>query len=88
MKRYEVDYGPLPEGHKDAAFSTIEEAIEYADRCASYTGYDIKILDRTDDTYVFMRKWWKSKDGIELNEDPIDFGDEGYYGDWQDEAYI
>lgn len=69
----------------DTSFNTVEDAVEYADKCASYSGDDIEIFDNLYGVTILKRKWWRSREGIELNDDPIDFGCEGYYGDWQDE---
>lgn len=87
MKRYEVDYGLTLKDRERINFDDLDEAKEYADRNAEHTGYDIMICDNYSASLVCVRKWWSSNEGIELNENPISFGNWGYYSDWQYEGF-
>jgi hypothetical protein len=59
-----------------------------ADEGASYTQRSITIEctaedDDEDVTIICMRPWIGCTSGIEDQDDPIDFGNFGYYADWQ-----
>ena len=59
------------------------DAKNEADESACYTCEPITITD-SDGKTVSRRSWWGCTDGIEDCEYPIQFGDFGYYGDWED----
>lgn len=66
-----------------ARANTIEEAKRIADAEAAYTQEPITIEDESGDE-IARRHWW----GVEYDEnvapceDPICFGNYGYYDDW------
>lgn len=62
---------------------TLEEAKAYADKHACYTQQDIDIYDESD-KHICLRGWSGCLSDLEDQEDPIQFGDFGYYGDWTD----
>lgn len=69
-------------GNETAA--DLDEAKRIADENAAYTQEAITIHDETGDE-VARRNWWGVKYDPENDpdtEDPICFGDYGYYGDW------
>lgn len=63
---------------------TLERAKELADEGAEYTQKSISIYD-DDDNEVARRSWYGCTSGIEDCEDPIQFGDYGFYDDWSGE---
>ena len=77
---YYVRFGT---GAGDFETATLEEAMEAADAAACYTQNDIVIEDGCE-REIARRVWY----GVEFDEDehddddPICFGDSGYYGDW------
>lgn len=79
--RYYINYNT---GIGNEWADTLEEAKAIADDGAAYTQRDITIEDE-DDNEVLRRPWW----GVGYDEDessdddPICFGDFGYFGDWQ-----
>ena len=79
---YFVDFG-TGAGNKYA--DTLEEAKMLADKCAAYTQKDIRIVDRSTGEAVAVRRWYGVKyDPDEAEQDdPIEFGDSGFYGDWE-----
>ena len=70
-------YDEFGYGHK-----TVEEAQKDADFYAAYTGKDI-YLYAADKTYI--RRWYGTPEGWENCEDPIRFGNFGFYGDWEEQ---
>lgn len=72
-------------GAGDKAAKTLEEAKRLADEGAAYTQQPIVIEDE-DGREVARRPWW----GVPYDEDeapeddPIVFGDFGYFGSWID----
>lgn len=69
-------YDEFGDGHK-----TTEEALKDADFYAAYTQRDIRLY-AADKTYI--RRWYGCLSGIELAENPIRFGNFGFYGDWEE----
>lgn len=63
---------------------TLEEAKEIADAGACYTQQPITIEDE-DDNEICRRPWWGSQynEDEAWEDDPICFGEFGYFGDWQ-----
>lgn len=66
-------------------YKTLEEAVKDAEHYAAYTQEDI-IIYTPDSRYI--RSWWGCLSGIELAEDPIRFGNFGFYGDWEEKPYM
>lgn len=60
---------------------TLQDAMRTADEGASYTQCNIDIEDE-DGNIVAQRQWCGCTTDIELCDNPIDFGDFGFYGDW------
>ena len=81
---YRVDYN-TGEGN-GYGIESIEDAKQYADEGAEYTQEKICIYDEDTDELVSVRQWvgLPLDDGLGLVEDPICFGDFGYYDDWED----
>jgi hypothetical protein len=61
---------------------TLQEAMEKADNGAAYTQQNI-IIEDENGNWVAKRSWWGCLTGIEECENPIQFGDFGFYGDWE-----
>lgn len=61
---------------------TLEDAKRAADEGAAYTQQPIIIHDE-DGNEVARRQWWGCREGIEECDDPISYGDFGFYGDWR-----
>lgn len=64
-------------------FDSLEEAKAFADEAVAYTEQPISIEDE-DGCEIIHRSWY----GVEYNEDddmedPICFGSDGFYGDWE-----
>jgi len=61
---------------------TLDEAKMIADAAAAYTQQDIVILFI--DEEITRRQWWgvAFDPDVDDSEDPICFGDFGYYSDW------
>ena len=61
---------------------TLDEAKKMADAAAAYTQQDIVIL--LDGEEITRRQWWGMAfdSDVDDGEDPICFGDFGYYSDW------
>ena len=57
------------------------EAMKFADNNAGYSQRNITIEDKLGNT-IAERTWYGCKDGISLCENPISFGDFGFYDDW------
>jgi len=62
----------------------LEKAIEIANKKASYTQQDIVITDETNKELI-RRRWWNMpfNPANDDSQDPIEFGDLGYYSDWE-----
>ena len=61
---------------------TLEEAMVRADEAAAYTQQDISI-DDDNGTPIAIRRWYGvAYDPVLPEENPIDFGDFGFYADW------
>lgn len=71
-------------GAGDGVEHTIDSAMRSADRGAAYTQQDITIEDADGDV-LWRRRWWGTKYDPDEDccEDPICFGDYGFYGDWE-----
>lgn len=80
---YLIDYGT---GAGNDYADHLVEAKEIADEGASYTQRDITIYERESHKAVAIRRWYGVKyDPDEAEqEDPIEFGDSGFYADWED----
>lgn len=71
-------------GAGDEEAATLEEAKKLADEGAAYTQQSISIEDE-DGAVVLTRPWiGVAYDADSGSEDPIDFGQFGYYADWQE----
>ena len=83
---YYVDFGT---GAGNFYEETLEKAMENADEGACYTQQDINIFevddqDNISETPIMCRKWWgyQYQPEEEPDENPICFGNFGFYGDW------
>ena len=65
----------------DDGYESIESAKTAADQAASYTQESIVICDNNGKEVV-SRYWYGCTDGVEEFEDPIQFGNYGFYTDW------
>ena len=80
MKFY-VNYGLESE---IVSASDISKVLEIADKGAAYTQRDIVITDQAGAELARRRWWGTSYNPNEATEDsPIDFGDNGFYSDWE-----
>lgn len=78
MKKYYVNFG-TGEGNEEA--DTLDEAMELAVEGATYTQDPIIIAE--DGEEIARLPWY----GVKAEEDDIitvDFGDYGFYGEWQE----
>lgn len=76
---FKIKYGT---GAGNTTADTLDEAMSIADEGAAYTQEHISIED-AEGNVVARRFWWSCTEGIENEENPIRFGDFGFYGDWQ-----
>ena len=81
---YIVDAGYNPNGGPYVGFSTLEEAERESDKSASYSQRDMVIYAPEG---VYTRRWWNTTQGLEDCNDPIKFGNFGFYGDWELQEY-
>lgn len=79
--KYTINYGT---GTGNETANTLKEAMTKADKGAAYTHHDIVIMDN-DEREVARRKWWNVPYNPAEDEslDPIKFGKNGYYADWE-----
>ena len=71
-------------GAGNTTSDTLEDAMAIADSSAAYTQEHITIED-AEGNVVAKRFWWCCTQGVENEENPISFGDFGFYGDWSHE---
>lgn len=76
--KYIIDYGTT---FKKVKSEDIDELKKIADENTAYNQEDICIKNEEDEI-IARRKWYSTKDGIEEEVNPIDYGDFGFYGDW------
>ena len=77
---YYINYNT---GAGNETAESLSEAKRLADEGAAYTQRNITIYD-DDGNEVAGRIWYGCMTDVELCEDPITFGDFGFYGDWYD----
>ena len=70
------------EFEKSVDTADLEDAKNIADEEATYTQKNIEIYVAGE--LVSVRKFWETSEGIKECENPIDFGEFGYYADWQE----
>jgi len=80
MSKYYIDY--CTGAGNEYVNGNLDEAKEAADNGAAYTQQPIVIKDEAGNE-VTRRPWWGCLSGIEEEENVIQFGDFGFYGDWQ-----
>ena len=80
---YRIDFN-TGAGNKDG-FECIGDAEHYADYTACYTTQNIDIYDDFNEL-VAERKWYgvPLDDELGIVDDPINFGNYGYYDDWEE----
>jgi hypothetical protein len=65
----------------------LESAMAEADAAASYCQEDITLIesDENGSETEYVRKWWdvKYNEKEDDSKNPIEFGDFGYYSDWE-----
>ncbi len=65
----------------------LASAMAEADKAASYCQESITLIevDESGSETEYVRKWWNVKfdNNEDDSENPIEFGDFGYYADWQ-----
>lgn len=62
---------------------SLRDAMRAADAGAAYTQQNISIEDENGNEVAF-RPWCGTTAEIEDQQNPIQFGSFGYYGDWQE----
>jgi hypothetical protein len=62
----------------------LDEAMKIADENIGYNQESMKILDEEGEC-VAIRRWCSSLEGIEDCENPVQYGEFGYYDDWSNE---
>lgn len=83
MEKYLIQYNT---GAGNCSAETLAEAKQLADDGATYTQQPIEIM--SDGEPVAIRRWYGMKyqgNEDDYQENPITFGDFGFYADW-DEA--
>ncbi|MEG0978056.1 MAG: hypothetical protein RSC93_07320 [Erysipelotrichaceae bacterium] len=86
MLNYKVDY---ENGHvSNYMFCEIESVKKDIDENCCYTQNDIKIIDIATHKIVSKRIWCGCLDGIKIFDNPIQFGNYGYYSDWMNDVSI
>jgi hypothetical protein len=87
---YRIDISPvnyLVDYHTGAGDLEIDgdldEAKRQADKNAAYTQQDIEITDTNGNT-VARRPWWGVEADSDDEEDIIEFGKFGHYGEWEE----
>lgn len=58
----------------------LDDAMKEADEWCSYNNQSLEILE--DGKVVATRSWYGCTEGFEDEENPIGFGNFGYYADW------
>ncbi len=86
MARYLFDYG-AGAGNEEVTTDDLDKVLEIADGGASYTQQNIKVYEKDEEgeEELIAIRYWDGRpafDEIEMNENPLKFGDWGYYGDW------
>ncbi len=84
MEKYLINYG-TGRGNKEI-LGTLEEAMELADENIAYTMKNVQIETEHSERIVAQRIWENADyDNVKKEEihDPIIFGSEGYYSDWE-----
>lgn len=61
---------------------TLDYALKVADRNCECSQDDIVLLN-SNLKPVAVRRWFGCRDGIEECSNPIDYGTQGYYSDWE-----
>ena len=69
-------------GGEYIVFNSLKDAEYYADERACYCQRDINIYSKK---HTYTRRWWGTCGGVEECEDPIKFGEFGFYGDWEED---
>ena len=80
MKKYMVDFGT---GAGNLYADTIDEAMELADKNACFTEQNIYIIGTETGQKLYVRNWYGTNEGLDLNDNPIDYGANGHYADWR-----
>ncbi len=60
---------------------SLETAMLLAEAKIGYNQHDMKIIEN--DKQIAVRRWYGCLNGIEDCENPIQFGNYGFYGDWE-----
>jgi hypothetical protein len=60
---------------------SLDKVLEMTQSELTYTQEDVLVF--VNNVLVASRKWYSTLDGIEECEKPIQFGDFGFYDDWQ-----
>lgn len=87
--KYYIDYGTGEDN--EWVDGNLQEAMDIADEGARYTQENFGVYLYDEGTYVpvAVRNWYgvayNADDEALYAEDPIVFGTEGFYGDWQTE---
>lgn len=84
--KYMINWNYLMESEEFEG--TLNEAKAYADDGITYNQQNCEIREEDDETIVAVRKWFDVEyhgDDNDYCENPIEFGDYGYYSDWIDE---
>lgn len=83
MGKYYVDYGT---GASDFVIEgSLEEAMKAADESIAYTQTSVYIKDYDTHKDIAFRRWYgvSPDNNVENNKDIIDFGNFGFYDNWQ-----
>lgn len=67
-------------GGEYIVFNSLDDAQDYADERACYCQRDINIYSKK---HTYIRRWWGTIGGVEECTNPIQFGNFGFYGDWE-----
>jgi hypothetical protein len=78
MSKFELRCGNWNE---EVEATDLEQAMNLADKEISYNQESMGIYENGE--LVAFRRWNSTNDGIEECENPIEYGEFGYYGDWE-----
>jgi|GEM_PF-2417060 hypothetical protein len=88
--KYTINYN-TGAGNETVETNDMMSLRALADEGATYTQQPITIEGKFDDgstNIICTRQWVGCLNGIENCEDPIRFGDYGYYSDWQGDDWL
>lgn len=67
-------------------YGSLREFLEIVDDWIGYSQASVTVEDAESEELIAMRQWWECPYDAEKapEENPVEFGEYGHYGDWQD----